>query len=66
MTYFNCYSIADQYSSSFSKQVYLAGKEHSSMHSCYYCNTYQTDLEKATKDMLFLPLLKATYPSKVI
>jgi hypothetical protein len=30
MTCFNCYSIhADQYSSIISKQVYLAGKEHS-------------------------------------
>ena len=67
MTCFNCYSIhADQYSSSFSKQVYLAGKEHNFMYSCYYCNTYQTDLEKSYERHVILTHPKRpAYPSKV-
>jgi hypothetical protein len=63
----NCYSIhADQYSSSISKQVYQLGILLSFMYSCYYCNTYQTDLEKSYERHVILTHPKRpTYPSKV-
>ena len=67
MKYINCYSIhADQYSSSISKQVYQLEGILSFMYSCYYCNTYQTDLEKSYERHVILTHPKwPTYPSKV-
>jgi hypothetical protein len=56
MTCFNCYSIhADQYSSSISKRV-----------ASYYCDIYQTDLEKSyERHVIPRHPKRPSYPSKV-
>ena len=61
------YSIhTTQYSSIIIKQVYQAGKQHNFMYSCYYCNSYQTDLERNYERHVILTHPKRpAYPSKV-
>ena len=68
MKCFDCYSIlTNQCSSIINKQVYL--QENNTklyMYSCYYCNSYQTDLEKNYERHVILTHPKRpAYPSKV-